>query len=44
MQTIAQGYRALGLLIDINWDRMLFPFAILAGLMVAAYLGSLGLL
>lgn len=43
MHTIEQGYNALGLLIDINWDRLLFPTAILFGLMGAAYLGSLGL-
>lgn len=43
MHTIEQGYRAISLLIDINWDRLLFPSAILAGLMAAAYIGSLGL-
>ncbi|WP_165798949.1 hypothetical protein [Shimia abyssi] len=43
MHTIEDGYRALGLLIDINWDRILFPAAILGGLMLGAYLGmSLG--
>jgi len=42
VHTIEQGYHALGLLIDINWDRLLFPMAILAGLMGAAFLGSLG--
>ncbi|WP_281280250.1 hypothetical protein [Shimia litoralis] len=42
MQTIHQGYRAIGLLIDINWDRLLFLAAIVSGLMLAAYLGSLG--
>ncbi|MGX9350250.1 hypothetical protein ACS3QZ_03525 [Shimia sp. W99] len=39
MHTIEDGYRALGLLIDINWDRLLFPAAILGGLMLGAYLG-----
>ena len=43
MQTIGQGYSALSLLIVINWDRLLFPAAILAGLIAAAYIGSLGL-
>lgn len=43
MHTIEQGYKAISLLIDINWDRLLFPSAILAGLMLAAYIGSLGL-
>ncbi|WP_197917940.1 hypothetical protein [Thiosulfatihalobacter marinus] len=39
MHTITDGYRAIGLLIDINWDRLLFPAAILAGLMLGAYIG-----
>lgn len=43
MHTIEQGYKALSLLIDVNWDRFLFPTAILAGLLAAAYIGSLGL-
>lgn len=43
MQTIGHGYRALSLLFVINWDRLLFPMAILAGLISAAYIGSLGL-
>ena len=43
MHTIEQGYRAVSLLIDINWDRLLFPSAILVALMAAAYIGSLGL-
>lgn len=43
MHTIEQGYRALSLLVDVNWDRFLFPSAILAGLMSAAFIASLGL-
>ncbi len=39
MHTITDGYRAIGLLIDINWDRLLFPAAILVGLMLGAYIG-----
>jgi hypothetical protein len=41
MQTIQHGYQAIGLLVSINWDRFLFPTAILAALMTAAYLGSI---
>ncbi len=44
MHTIEHGYRALSLLIDINWDRVLFPTAILIALTAGAYVFSLGLL
>lgn len=40
MHTIEHGYRALGLLIDINWERLLFPAAILAGLMLGSFIGT----
>lgn len=40
MHTIEDGYRAIGLLIDINWDRFFFPAAILVGLMAGAFVGS----
>ncbi|MGR3637253.1 MAG: hypothetical protein ACU0BK_15205 [Shimia sp.] len=39
MHTIEDGYRALGLLIDINWERLLFPSAILAGLSLGYSIG-----
>ncbi|MEP2530582.1 hypothetical protein [Shimia sp.] len=39
MHTIEDGYRALGLLIDVNWDRFMFPLAIMGGLMFGAYVG-----
>lgn len=42
MQIIHQNFRSIETLIDVNWDRLLFPGAILAALMAAAYLGSLG--
>ena len=42
MHTIEQGYRALSLLIEINWDRLLFPTAILIALTAGAYAFSLG--
>ena len=41
MHTIEDGYRALGLLIDINWERLLFPTAIIAGLSLGAYIGPM---
>jgi len=41
MHTIEDGYRALGLLIDINWERLLFPTAIIAGLSLGAYIGTM---
>lgn len=36
MQTIQQGYRGIALLVNINWDRLLFVGAIAAGLFAAA--------
>ena len=44
MQTITHGYRALSLLLHINWDRVLFSVAILGALMAGAYVFSLGAL
>lgn len=41
MQTIQDGYRSFGLLISINWDRLLYVFAIIAALFLGAFLGSL---
>lgn len=43
MQTIAKGYRGLSLLIDVNWDRVLFPAAIAAALWAGAVLGQIAL-
>ncbi|MEJ6479246.1 MAG: hypothetical protein ACI86S_000174 [Paracoccaceae bacterium] len=40
MQTIASGYRGLSLLIDINWDRILYLATIVGALWVGAYLGT----
>jgi hypothetical protein len=42
MQTLQNGYRAMGVLWDVNWERMIFPLAIMASLSLGAYLGSLG--
>lgn len=41
MQTIQDGYKTFSLLISINWDRLLYAFAIGASLFLGAYLGSL---
>lgn len=40
MHTIENGYRAVGLLLDVNWERLLFPVAIVAGLTLGYYLGA----
>ncbi len=39
MHTVDDGFRAFGLLIDINWERLIYPVAVLGGLMLGAYLG-----
>ncbi|PRY75343.1 hypothetical protein [Marivita geojedonensis] len=41
MQTIQDGYRTFSLLVSINWDRLLYVFAIVASLFLGAYLGTL---
>ncbi|APZ54643.1 hypothetical protein [Salipiger abyssi] len=41
MQTIQSGYHSLGLLLSINWDRLLYVFTIIAALYFGAFLGSL---
>ncbi|SHH74791.1 hypothetical protein [Marivita hallyeonensis] len=41
MQTLQDGYRSFGLLITINWDRLLYAFAIVASLFLGAFIGSL---
>lgn len=40
MHTIEDGYHALGLLIDVNWDRLFYPSAIVAGMLLGAYVSS----
>ena len=37
MQTLNQSYRAIELLLAFNWDRLMFPGAILAALLCATY-------
>lgn len=40
MHTIQHGYRGLSLLMDLNWDRMLYVGTIALALFAGAYLGS----
>jgi len=41
MTTIQTRYRSLSLLLDLNWDRMLYAAAIAIALLAGSYLGSL---
>jgi len=41
MQTIQAGYRGISLLVDLNWDRLLYVATIAVALMLGAYIGSL---
>jgi len=41
MQAIQNSYRGLSLLVDVNWDRILYPATIAAALFAGAFLGSL---
>lgn len=41
MQHIQDGYRGLHFLVQLNLDRLLWPCAILAGLGIGQFLGSL---
>ncbi|WP_306154385.1 hypothetical protein [Roseovarius sp. MMSF_3281] len=41
MQHIVQGYRGVSLLVDLNWDRLLYLATIFAALMAGAFIGSL---
>ncbi|WP_294621972.1 hypothetical protein [uncultured Roseovarius sp.] len=40
MQHIMSGYRGLSLLVDLNWDRLLYLTTILVALMAGAFIGS----
>ena len=40
MQTIQRGYRGLGLLVEINLDRLLVLGALASALLLAAYIGT----
>ncbi len=41
MEQIQQNYRSLSLLMQINWDRLLFAATIAAALCAGAWLGTL---
>lgn len=41
MQTIAQGYRGLHLLWNLNWDRLLYVGTIVVALLAGGYIGTL---
>ena len=40
MQTIQSGYRGLGLLVEINLDRLMVLSALAGALYLAAYIGA----
>lgn len=41
MQTLQHTYRGFSLLLELNWDRLLFLTTIALSLMLGAWLGSL---
>ncbi len=41
MHTLQQSYRSVSLLMELNWDRLLFPAMIFGALAFGAWLGSL---
>ena len=41
MHTLQQSYRGFSLLMQLNWDRILYLLTIAFALMAGAYLGSL---
>jgi hypothetical protein len=41
MQAIQSSYRGMSLLVDLNWDRMLYVATIATALFVGGYVGSL---
>ncbi|MFZ5961642.1 hypothetical protein ACOXXX_01710 [Thalassococcus sp. BH17M4-6] len=41
MQTIHSGYRSLSLLVNLNWDRLLYICTIIFALFFGAFLGTL---
>lgn len=42
MTTLTKGYRGLSLLVNLNWDRLLFVGAIGAALLAATYFTTPG--
>lgn len=41
MQTLTKGYRGLSVLMDLNWDRVLYLCTIIFALCAGAFIGSL---
>ncbi|MFP4275025.1 MAG: hypothetical protein ACLFRU_08365 [Paracoccaceae bacterium] len=41
MQAIKTGYRGLSLLVDLNWDRIIYVGALALALFLGAFLASL---
>lgn len=41
MQVIHSGYRGLSLLVDLNWDRILYLTTLVLALCTGAFFGSL---
>ena len=41
MQAIATNYKGLSLLVNLNWDRLLYIGTIAGALLLGAYVGSL---
>ncbi|MFV2001479.1 MAG: hypothetical protein ACC619_00690 [Paracoccaceae bacterium] len=41
MQTIQSGYRGLTLLVNLNWDRLLYGATIAGALVLGAWVGGL---
>lgn len=41
MQTIVRGYRGLSVLVNVNWDRIIYLATIVVALLAGAFVGSL---
>lgn len=41
MQTLQQSYRGISLMMELNWDRIMFIATIACALLAGAWLGSL---
>lgn len=39
MQTIAQGYKGMTILVNLNWDRIIYTGTLVAALYAGAYVG-----
>ncbi len=41
MQTLSASYKGVSLLVNLNWDRMIYLASIVAALWLGAWIGSL---